>query len=161
MQRFVREIQQNNKVACKTKSFHESVNLFALIMMLQVTTLYGTKIGKIHPRWVWRFPEVLTFTGDLFWMSAPEKRDCTLSSENRELTASTNPRLAWAELNLQSLVVVEQLWRILHLLDLLLEVRLDGCWFDGRLLLKDGTAHWCREGQHKTEKPNLTLRNCI
>lgn len=44
------EIQQNNKVACKTKSFHESVNLFALIMMLQVTTLYGTKIGKIHPR---------------------------------------------------------------------------------------------------------------
>jgi len=36
------EIQQNNKVACKTKSFHGSVNLLALIMALQVMTIYGT-----------------------------------------------------------------------------------------------------------------------
>jgi len=33
------EIQQNNKVACKTKSFCRSVNLLALIMALQVMTI--------------------------------------------------------------------------------------------------------------------------
>ena len=76
----------------------------------------------------------------------------------QELTISTNPRLARARVDLQSFVVVEQFWRILHLLDLLLEVRLDGCWLDGSLLLKDSTTHRSGKGEDQTKKSNLKLR---
>merc|ERR1719209_1285307 len=73
----------------------------------------------------------------------------------QELRDTTNPRLALIVLNLQALVVVEQLWRVLHILDLLLKVWFNCCWLDGGLLLEDGAAHGCGKSQHKAKETDL------
>ena len=68
------EIQQNNKVVCKTKKSHGSVNLLALIMALQVMTIMALiERGKIHPR-AFSFPEVLTCWGFVIDVSSREKQ---------------------------------------------------------------------------------------
>ena len=73
----------------------------------------------------------------------------------QELRDTTNPRLALIDLDLQALVVVEQLWRVLHVLDLLLKVWFNCCWLDGGLLLEDGAAHGCGKSQHKAKETDL------
>merc|ERR1719209_1415803 len=73
----------------------------------------------------------------------------------QELRDTTNPRLALIVLDLQALVVVEQLWRVLHVLDLLLKVWFNCCWLDGGLLLEDGAAHGCGKSQHQAKETDL------
>ena len=82
---------------------------------------------------------------------------CRRSSEATqvELRDTTNPRLALIVLDLQALVVVEQLWRVLHVLDLLLKVWFNCRWLDGGFLLEDGTAHGCGKSQHQAKETDL------
>ena len=50
------EIQQNNKVACKTTSFHQSVNLLALILPLQVMTIMALSEKQDTPAFSMKIP---------------------------------------------------------------------------------------------------------